>query len=336
MMERKLFTGLVIMMLLVGAVPTTVLAQGAPQPVLLDQETTKIGTVSVDNQSYSVYRHENVFPYVSGIEIYTDGSRVTSEATAEEVLTALAQRRAVEELGSDDLSALRTTSQNVSRTAPAVSETATALNETTGYVVDLKTTSEGGTTVYNASVDAAPQLPEFNETARELRPELRSFENDSNAYTSNASALITLLEQRENGTDVDPQRLYDRYAATLEAKEGISNHLGFDGINDQLPVVANLSEAIARNVSTAPEGNETAQQFQVVHNESTVAANRTAALDLSEFEFDQAQERAESLEEDWMEQWESRRNPAREVYQSIGVIGAAIIVGIGYVTWRRR
>lgn len=335
-MERKLFTGLVIMMLLVGAVPTIVLTQGAPQPVLLDQETTKIGTVSVDNQSYNVYHHESVFPYTSGIEIYTDGSRVTSEATAEEVLTALAQRRAVEELSSDDLSALRTTNQNVSRTAPAVSETATALNETTGCVADIKTASEGGTTVYNTSVDTAPQIPEFNEIARELRPGLCSFESDSNAHTSNASALITLLEQRENGTDVDPQRLYDRYAATLKSKGGTSNHLCFDGINEQLPVVADLSEVIAKNVSTAPEDNETAQRFQVVHNESAVAVNRTAALDLSEFEFDQAQERAESLEEGWMEQWESRRNPVREVYQSIGVIGAAIIIGIGYLRWCRR
>lgn len=324
-------------MLLVGATPMAALAQGAsnPQTVLLDQDTTHIADITVDGQQYSVYRHNNVFSWASGIGIYTNGERVTSESTAEAVLTALAQRRAVQELGAEEIRQLRTTSQNVSTTN--VSAPATAINETLVYMERMKTVRENGTTVYNASVEAAPQIPEFNETARELLPELRSFENDSTAYRSNATALIELLEQRENGTDVDSQRLYAQYAATLNAKNALSDHLEFDGINEQLTQVASTSETIAMNVSAVPErGNETAQHFWRVHNESAVAANQTAALSLSEFEFGEVQERAESLEEDWMEDWNSRRNPATTVYQSIGAIVVVIAAVGGYIAWRRR
>ncbi|WP_231554328.1 hypothetical protein [Halobellus rufus] len=336
---RKLVTSLVVIMLLVGATPMGALAQGAsdPQPVLLDQDTTHIADITVDGQQYSVYEHKNVFSWASGIDIYTNGERVTSESTAEAVLTALAQRRAVQDLGAEDINQLRTTSQNASTAATNVSSTATAINETLVYMERMKTVRENGTTVYNASVEAAPQITEFNETARELHPQLRSFENTSTAYRSNATALIDLLEQRENGTDVDPQRLYAQYAATLDAKNDVSDHLGFDSIAEPLGEVAGTSETIAMNVSSVPErGNETAQHFWRVHNESTVAANQTAALGLDDFEFDDVQDRAESLEEDWMEEWNSRRSPASTVYQSI----AAIVVGIaavgGYIAWRRR
>ncbi len=336
---RKLATGLVVILLLVGTTPTTAIAQGAsdPQPVLLDQDTTHIADVTVDGQQYSVYEHENVFSWASGIDIYTNGGRVTSESTAETVLTALAKRRAVRDLEAESAAPLRTTSRNVSTAASNVSATATAVNETLVYLEQTKTVRENGTTVYNASVEAAPRIAEFNESARELHPELRSFVNASTAYRSNATDLVELLERRENGTDVDPQRLYAQYETTLEAKNDVSDHFGFGGVNEQLAQTANTSEAIAMNVSSVPErGNETARHFRSVHNESAVAANQTATLGLDAFDFNGVQNRADSLEGRWMEDWNSRQNPASTVYQSI----AAIVVGIaavgGYVVRRRR
>lgn len=339
MKRQKLATSLVVLVLLMGATPMSALEQGAsePKPVLLDQNTTHIADITVDGQQFSVYRHKNVFSWATGIDIYTNGERVTSESTAETVLTALAQRRAIQELGTEDLGQLRTTSQNVSTTASNVSSTATAINETLVYMERMKTVRENGTTVYNASTEAAPQITEFNETAGDLYPELRSFENDSTAYRSNATALIDLLEQGENGTHVDPQRLYDQYAATLEAKNAVSDHLGYDSIAEPLGEVANTSETITMNVSSVPErGNETAQHFWQVHNESAVAANQTAALGLTDYELDDIQSRAESLKEGWMEDWNDRRNPASTVYQSIGAIVVVIVAVGGYVAWRRR
>lgn len=328
-----------LVVFLIGATPMSVLAQGAsnPQQVLLDEDTTHIADVTVDGQQYSVYRHDNVFSWASGIGIYTNGNRVTSESTAETVLSALAQRRAVKELDADDVSQLHTTSQNVSLAGSNVSSTATAINDTLAYMEQMKTVRENGTTVYNASVEAAPQISDFNETARELAPKLRSFETASTAYRSNATALVSLLEKRANGTEVDSQRLYAQYVATLNAKHAVAEHFDFDGIAEPLDKVANTSEAIAMNVSSVPErGNETAQHYWRVHNESTVAADQTAALALSEFEFEDVQERAETLEDGWMEDWNSRKDPSSTVYQSIAGIGVVIAVAGGYVAWRRR
>lgn len=335
----KLVTSLVVILLVVGATPMASLAQGAsaPQPVLLDQDTTHIADITVDGQQYSVYRHENVFPWASGVDIYTNGERVSSESTAESVLTALAQRRAVQNLGSEDIRQLRTTSQNASAAATNVSSTATDINETLAYLERVKTDRENGTTAYNALVEAAPKITEFNETAHETLPHLRSFENDSAAYRSNATALITLLEQRANGSDVDPQRLYDQYTETLEAKGDVSNHLEYGGIDEQFSEMASTSETIAKNVSSIPEsGNETARDFRQVHNESTVTANQTEAVVPSDYELDEVQDRVGSLEEDWVDEWNSRQNPASTVYDSIAAIAVVIAVVGGYVTWRRR
>lgn len=333
MRGQNVVTSLVVITLLVGAIPMTALAQGAsdPQPVLMDRDTNHIADITADGQQYSVYRHQNVFPWASGIGIYTDGERVTSESTAERVLTALAQRRAVQGLGAEEISQLRATSQNASTVANNVSAAATALDQTLTYMKRMTTVRE------NASVEAAPQIPEFNETARELLPKLRSFENDSTAYRSNATALIELLEQRKNGTDVDPQRLYAQYDATLEAKDALSDHLGFGGIDEELTQLASTSGIIATNVSSVPErGNKTAQQFRRIDDELTVAANQTAAFELSEFELDDVEERAESLEEDWMREWNSRQNPASTVYQSIAAILIVVPAAGGYFAWRRR
>jgi hypothetical protein len=299
--------------------------------VLLDRDTNHVADITVDGQQYSVYRHQNVFPWASGISIYTDGERVTSESTAETVLTALAQRRAVQNIGAEVITQLRATSQNASAVANNVSAAATAVDQTLTYINRTVTVRE------NASVEAAPQIPEFTETARELLPKLRSFENDSTAYRSNATALVELLEQRKNGTDVDPQRLYAQYEATLEAKDALSAHLGFGGIDEELTQLASTSGIIATNVSSVPErGNKTARQFRRVDDESPVAANQTAAFELSEFDLGEFEERAASLEEDWTDEWNSRQSPASTVYQSIAAILIVIAVTGGYVAWRRR
>jgi hypothetical protein len=339
MNTKEIVTWFVITILLMSTIPVTALAQGVsdPQPVLMDQDTTHIADVTVDGQQYSVYRHENVFPWASGIDIYVNGERVTSESTAETVLTALAQRRAIQDFGAKDVSQLRTTSQNATTVATNVSAAAAAINETVVYINRMKTVHEDGKAVYNASVEAAPQITEFNETARELRPELRSFENDSTAYRSNATALIELLRQQQNGTNVDPQRLYAQYTATLEAKDELSDHLGFSGINEQLAQLASTSGNVVANVSSVPtRGNVTAQRFRSVINESPVAANQTAALEIRDFDFDTVQEQAESLKNDWTEDWNSRQNPASTVYQSMAAIVVAIAAVAGYVAWRRR
>ncbi|MFB6159682.1 MAG: hypothetical protein ABEJ61_00720 [Haloferacaceae archaeon] len=324
-----------VVVLLVGTVPTGALAQSGPRPVLLNQNTEHVATVTVDGQRYEVYRYDNVVSFASGIDIYANGERVTEESRAQAVVTALAQRRAVEELGRDDARRIRASARAVNATVGDVSTAAAEIDATLAYVERTKSVRANGTTVYNASVEAAPALTEFNETARATLPALRSLENDSTAYVRNATALADLLQRRRNGSDVDPQRVYDRYEATLTAKYRVSQHFGYDGTTESLAEIAALSDRIAANVSTVPErGQELSRRFATVHEASARAANRTRTLDLSAYELSGAQNRADELESAWMEQWRSRRNAASDVYKTVAAAGL-LVAGVGYVGWRR-
>lgn len=337
MKDRSIPAVLLAVILIVSVVPPVVAAQSVPRTVLLDQDTTQVGTISVDGQTYQVYHHDNLVPWASGIEVYTEGDRVTSESTAQRVLTALAQRRAVDDLGPDDVEVLRTSAANVNATASNVSEATVAIDDTLAYLMASKNVSADGSTEYNESVEAAPTIVEFNESARELEPQLRSFENDSAAYSNNATRLARLIEQRENGRSVDPQVLYARYSATLDAMDRLSDHVDFSGINEPLRTTETQSEAIAANVSSVPDrGDELAQRFRTVHNTSSVAANGTDALELPESDLEDAQDTAQSLQSDWMDQWETRGSAAMDVYKTIaGLVVAILLVG-GYIWWRRR
>lgn len=330
-------TTLIVVLLLVSAIPATVAAQAAPQNVLLDQETTKMASMTIDGQTYDVYRIENVVWYASGIDIYADGERVRSESTARQVLTKLARRRAIEELGPDDLNALRLAKQNVSDAAPAVSTAARDIDEALTHLSDLKTRQIDDTTAYNRSVEAAPGIEEFNQSARDLLPELRSFNNDSTAFVENATTLIELIHQRQNGTSVDPQRLYETYIATLRANDAVDRHVGVGGGIEGLSDLATTSETIADNVTSVPQtGNRTAEHFEAVANSTGTAANRTQTIEPPGFEFEQVQDRAQSLESDWMDRWNSRQNAGKDVYNTIFALVIAVIVLVGYRRWKRR
>lgn len=337
MIDGKRIITVLIVLLLLGSLPGTALAQGGPQNVLLDQETEQIATVTVEGQTYTVYRIENVIWYASGIDIYADGQRVRSESTARQVLTKLARRRAVKDLGPADLTVLRTAKRNVSNAEPAVAAVTRDINDTLVHLEALKSEQVDGRTAYNAAVEAAPGIVDFNESAQELGPRLDSFENDSRTFIENASTLIELVERRENGSSVDPQHLYDVYVATIRANEALSEHLGFNGVNEALSELSATSEMIAMNVSSVPEtGNETARHFDRMANSSGTAANMTQAIELPGFEFQETRDQAESLESDWMDRWQSRQNAGTDVYYSI--FGLIAVVGLlaGYIGLRRR
>lgn len=107
---------LVTAIVITGAVPLPIAAQGADENrVLLDSGREKIADVSVNGQAYTIYEYENVLPYASGIEVYTNGQRVDVKAEARHVAQVIAWRRAAKGLDSTDIETLKQIDENAQR-----------------------------------------------------------------------------------------------------------------------------------------------------------------------------------------------------------------------------
>lgn len=335
MSTRQRTIALFLAVLIVGTVPATVMAQQAPRSVLLDEDTRQVASVTVDGQVYEVYRIENVVWYASGVDIYADGERVRSEETAEAVLTTLARRRAIDDLGEGDLGRLQAVKRNVSDASAAAADTSRELTETLAYLDSLRSESVDNRSAYNATIDAAPRLTEFNDTAPELLSQLRSYERDAQAFIENATRLSRLLDRRANGSSVDPQRLYAVYVATIQANDALSEHHGFGGVSDGLSTVATTSGAIAENTTSVPKyGNQTAAHFIRVESTANVTLDRMESVDLLGFDYEDTQDRARSIESDLMEDWRSRRNAGTDVYYTLAALGLAAVAAAGYLRWQ--
>lgn len=335
MVTRKSVIALFLTILVVSTLPATVMAQQVPRAVLFDEDTRQVASVTVDGQTYEVYRIENVVWYASGVDIYADGDRVRSESTARAVLTKLARRRAIQDFGPEDVTRLRRLKRNVSDVASVVANASGSIDRTLTHLERLKTKRVDNTTAYRATLQAAPQVRTFNDTARDLLPQLRSYDRDSEAFVENATTLIRLVEQRSNGSSVDPERLYTVYLATVRANDALSNHLGFGGMNDGLSDVAGLSATIAQNVSGVPEyGNETAAHFERVETTAMAATNQTETIELLGFDFEETQDHARSFEAELMDDWRSRQNAGTDVYYTLSGLGLLAVAAAGYFRWR--
>lgn len=338
--SRRLASALIATMILLSVVPVGALAQGAPGSLLLNQSGTQVGSITVDDHRYQVYRYDNTLPYASGISVYLDGEQVTSEAEVREVLTALAQRRAAGRLGTEEIETLRTVRRQARILANVSGSTAASLNRTTSYLADLANVTVNGSTALNASRRAAPRFAEFNESARDLVPALRTTERRATAVASNATALIDVLQARRNGTETDPQRIYEQYVTTLETIDRLAEQ---ESVSEDLSTVATLAERVASNVSAVPEvGNETAARISTASNSTARAANRSSAafetLDsLTGFggSLDDSRDAAESQVEQWMANWQDRRYAPRDIYGTIAAVPVVLVGAVAYTRWWR-
>ncbi len=337
MRAPRLTTLLITSLLVVSIIPAPAGAQSSTQSLLLNEDSTQLETVTLQDEQYEIFHYENTLSYASGIAIYHDGDTVTSPERANTILTALAQQQAVQHLDADTLEILRKIREEATIIASASEAAYRSLNETTAYNARLKTVDVDGTTAWNASTTAAPRLASLNATATELKPPLRATERYARDVVANTSDLILLLEQRQNETAVDPQRLYDQYQTTLKALEKLS---GQSYEIDNLAALGNSSTRIAANVSTVPErGGAIADYYERSGSHISQNASRIRlAFKILDSEMGweapilAARNRAESGQSALIDQWRERRFAARDVYGTIG-IPVVLLGALGYLRY---
>jgi len=294
---------------------------------LLDSEKEDVESVRVKGQVYKVYRQENMLPYASGIEIYTNGERVTSEETARAVIQKVAWQRATSEMGSDDIETLRQLNQSTASINKVLTPPLEALNYILGFIDNWK---EQG--VWSTATSLSPQLSAFETSARELRNGLQGWKEAADQVNQNVPLLINDLERMERGEDVEYDKVSSHYSATATGLDQLQSRSA--NVSDQLATVSEAAGTVSSEVSGIPFVGE---DFSKGLTElSATSENASSQVDQFSSDLGQTQSKlssvrssAESTESEMMPAWNTRQTAEMKVYGTLGGGGLVGVVVVG-------
>lgn len=316
-------------LLLLSTVASPAVAQhGAPDPVVLT-EYERMEEVAVSGQVYVLYEYDSPLPYVGGVAVYRNGAPIREQATVDRVVAVHARRTAVAGLRRDELRILRRL-QARSRTVRAhVAPLIADINATLAYTRALENTTVDNRTAWNASVEHLPALedlfragyPGGTSEIAGLRATLMDVQRTTAAIDENATAVITLVQRRRNGTDINKTELFQHYTAVLANVERVTTLTA--ELDEQLATTANRTETIATEASAVPEvGTDIETRFTALSGQLRATAAQLAAandeLPAGRTTLRKVDRRAASLRDRVLKQWTPRGIIKAKVYGSIG------------------
>lgn len=345
----------VAVMMLISYLAAPVAAQ-ATEPggrVPLDGEARQVTTVTVDGDTYRVYRQQNALPYASGVEVYADGERVTDEAAAAAVLRVTAAERVFEAAGVDDPAARArgVTSREAAdetfdtvawrRTARSVDdaelqemrstvETARRIKQVTAAAVGLideilglfdwmKETSAAGVSVWDAATSASPTLEQLEPMLRDMRSTLAEWEQAADGVTTSLPRAIDGIERARAGEDVD----YDRVASDLETASDDLAQLAplTDDLAADLDAAGDASHQIAGEVADVPVyGGDLQRNFDsfgdALDQQASEARSFTETLEGQASLLDSVRTSARQTHGDLLDRWDSERATLRDAWNA--------------------
>jgi ABC-type transporter Mla subunit MlaD len=294
---------------------------------LLDSEKEDVESVRVEGQVYKVYRQENMLPYASGIEIYTNGERVTSEETARAVIQKVAWQRATSKMGSDDIETLRQLNQSTTTINKVITPPLEALNYILGFIDDLK---EQG--VWSVATNLSPQLSAFETSARELRNGLQGWKEAADQVNQNVPLLINDLERMKRGEDVNYDKVSSHYSATVTGLDQLQSRSA--NVSDRLATVSEAAGTVSSDVSGIPGVGEDfskglTELSATLGDASSQVDEFSSDLGQTQSKLSSVRSSAESTESEMMSAWNTRQTAEMKVYGTLGGGGLVGVVVLG-------
>lgn len=338
----------VVGLLLVSTFASPTVAQrDAPEPVVLT-EYERMEAVVVNGQVYGLYEYDSPLPYVGGIAVYRNGEPIRDRATVERVVTAHARQTAVAGLRRDELRILRRLQARSRAVEAHVTPLIADLNATLAYTRTLENTTVDNRTAWNASITHAPGLedlfragyPGGTSEMAALAATLREVRRTTAAIDENATAVITLVQRRRNGTEINKTKLFQHYTAVLTNVERATTQTA--ELDEQLATTANRTETIATEASTVPEvGAEIETRFVALTTQLRATAAQVAAandeLPTGRTTLQKVDRRAASLRDRMLNRWTPRGAVKAKVYGSLGEGFILALAGVlTTIRYRRR
>lgn len=328
----------VLVGIVLGSLLTSPAAAAGPGQNIypLDRDAERVAAVVVNGQQYVIYRYDNLLPYADGIEVFSGGTRITSEETVDEVFTAYARVEGTtfDQGTVETLDAVVRHARTVNRTTSA---TLSALNETLRYARSLKNTTVNDTTAWERAVEVSPAFEELFEEGVtgpadvvDFRTRLMTVRATARQLEAQATTAKTLLERQRNGREVNRSRLFRAYLGTLRTLAEIDEQL--TDVNGELPQLAESSRTAASEASSIPTVGSTVQDRLTAlatrlegareKLSATTADLRSAHSGLPTVSGN------ERVHDRLLDQWHARRGSGAEIYVTIGEAGLAVVAGV--------
>jgi chromosome segregation ATPase len=336
MARRSALLQLVLALVLVcNLFSVAAMAQDAPREVLFDRQQSEMAVVHTNGQTFSVYEYDNILPYASGIEIYSEGERVTSKATADEIFRALARRQATKfDPESRTIQRLRGVIDRSESVQAKTTDAIAALNETLAYRQTLKDTALDNSTAWDVAVDSSEELDEAftggiigPSNAAELRDQLIKLDTSAEGLVTNATRVTGFLQDRQDGREINRSDLYRRYGGIHSELQDLRSRI--ESVREPLRVTADSSEAVASQVgSLETVGDGIGDRFS-----SLAGSLRTTERDLAE-QRPAITELKTSLpqvatDEDFQKQltnrWKARKSATTKIYGTVAEVGVVFV-----------
>ncbi|MFB6299093.1 MAG: hypothetical protein ABEH65_02410 [Halobacteriales archaeon] len=334
--NRSIAIGLACLVLL-STMPTGVVAQGTSADPVVLTEYERAERVIVDGTTYRVYTVESPLPFVDGIAVYRNGRSVESESVVKRVVAVHARQTAVAGLRSDEMAILRRLKQESETIEKRVPELIAEINVTITYTEKLNGTTIDNRTARELAIERIPAFEEEFEVGygaariEQLRKSLMRLETAARNLNENATAVITLVEQRRNGTEIDKTELFRHYVATISALERTETLV--DDLKYPLSETADHMTAIANQSDRIPSVESPMEQrFTAVANE--FKTTREALLETKKRltsdrkTLQKVDRRAEAIRERLMKQWISRGALKAKIYSMLGEATLLAIAGL--------
>lgn len=320
----------------VGAVTAMQTAEpGSSVP--LDNESERIGSITMNGVTYELYRQENALWYADGVELYTEEKEVTSRSEANAVLQAFAWQDELSDVNEDTLEMMQETVDTAQliqdRTGPIVD----ALQEMVNLFNWMKDTSAVGISVWDAATTASPTLETLEGLVLELRDRIGEWEQTASGITSSLPDLISDIQRARNGDEINYEALRERSLAGSDALldlEPLTRDLADDFFNTE-----DASNEVAENMTEVPiYGNDLSNSFR-----NFGSYFRNLANEISQFadaiagqasQIETLVTNSDNTHDRLLNQWENRQDADTKVYGTLGGAGTVGFAGIGFALWK--
>jgi DNA repair exonuclease SbcCD ATPase subunit len=348
-MESQVVSLGIVLLLLTASIGSAAAQSSEPDSTLLDTESRQLGTLEGSGDSYTVYKVENILPYASGVEIYSDGATVTDESVVNSVTSRVAARRTLSDIDTSvspaaitsqeaarnefrvaaweistnqltqsDVDRLRSVSTTAADIDTVVSPPLSAINAQLDLFNRMEQTGLLGVTVWDTATKAHPSLEQYRRGLEELQTQLNELNTAAEGVVQDIDPAIDSINRAQQGEEVDYEALSEQLTTASESLTTLQSKA--ETVGTSLSDASQGASEAAQALQSSQVPNQFVSPLSTLSNQLGDASSNLQAfssrLEKSSNQLSTVQEKASSTQQEFMNNWQSERSALKSQYEA--------------------